>query len=57
MSNVAPSRRPVRFRGRSYLAFVLAPEPPIANWLAELEKSVHGSAGFFLVTRGLITVL
>ena len=48
VSNVAPSRTPVRFRGRSYLAFVLAPEPPIADWLAELEKSVRGSAGFFL---------
>jgi septum site-determining protein MinC len=38
----------LRFRGRSYLAFVLAPEPPIADWLAELEKSVRSSAGFFL---------
>jgi septum site-determining protein MinC len=38
----------MRFRGRSYLAFVLAPEPPIADWLAALEKSVHSSAGFFL---------
>jgi septum site-determining protein MinC len=38
----------LRFRGRSYLAFVLAPEPPIADWLAELEKSVRNSAGFFL---------
>jgi septum site-determining protein MinC len=48
VSNIAQSRTPVRFRGRSYLAFVLAPEPPIADWLAVLEKSVHGSAGFFL---------
>jgi septum site-determining protein MinC len=48
VSNVAPSRTPVRFRGRSYLAFVLAPEPPIADWLAELDKSVRSSAGFFL---------
>lgn len=37
----------MRFRGRSYLAFVLTPEPPIADWLAELEKAVRGSAGFF----------
>lgn len=48
MSNVAHARTQLRFRGRSYLAFVLAPEPPIADWLAELEKSVRGSAGFFL---------
>jgi septum site-determining protein MinC len=49
LSNVAHARTSsLRFRGRSYLAFVLAPEPPIADWLAELEKSVRGSAGFFL---------
>lgn len=48
MSNTALARAPVRFRGRSYLAFVLAPEPPIADWLADLDKSVRGSAGFFL---------
>ena len=38
----------MRFRGRSYMAFVLSPEPPIADWLAELGKSIRGSAGFFL---------
>lgn len=48
VSNAAYARAPVRFRGRSYLAFVLAPEPPIADWLAELERSVKSSAGFFL---------
>jgi septum site-determining protein MinC len=30
------------------MAFVLSPEPPIADWLASLEKSIRGSAGFFL---------
>lgn len=30
------------------MAFVLSPEPPIADWLANLEQSIHGSAGFFL---------
>ena len=48
VSNAAHARAPVRFRGRSYLAFVLAPEPPIADWLADLERSVNSSAGFFL---------
>jgi septum site-determining protein MinC len=38
----------MRFRGRSYMAFVLSPEPPIADWLTELGKSTRGSAGFFL---------
>jgi septum site-determining protein MinC len=30
------------------MAFVLSPEPPIADWLANLENSLRGSAGFFL---------
>ena len=38
----------MRFRGRSYMAFVLSPEPPIADWLTELGQSLRGSAGFFL---------
>jgi len=29
------------------MAFVLAPEPPIANWLAELDDALRRSAGFF----------
>jgi septum site-determining protein MinC len=37
----------IRFRGRSFLAFALSPEPPIADWLAELDKWTRSSAGFF----------
>jgi septum site-determining protein MinC len=37
----------MRLRGRSYLAFALAPEAPIANWLAELDLWLRGSPGFF----------
>jgi septum site-determining protein MinC len=29
------------------MAFVLAPEPPVANWLAELDDALRRSAGFF----------
>jgi septum site-determining protein MinC len=43
-----PRPRPVRFRGRSYLAFSLAPEPPIADWLADLDAAITRSAGFFV---------
>lgn len=32
-----PASSPIRFRGRSFMALVLAPEPPIAAWLAELD--------------------
>jgi septum site-determining protein MinC len=37
-----------RFRNRSFMAFVLAPEPPIANWLAELENWTRSAPGFFV---------
>lgn len=39
--------RPIRFRGKSYMAFVLAPDPPIADWLAELDSLIKRSSGFF----------
>ncbi|HSV25139.1 MAG TPA: septum site-determining protein MinC [Xanthobacteraceae bacterium] len=34
-------------RGRSYMAFALTPEPPIADWLGELDAWLRGSSGFF----------
>jgi septum site-determining protein MinC len=37
----------IRFRGRSFLAFALTPEPPVADWLAELDKWTRNSSGFF----------
>jgi septum site-determining protein MinC len=37
----------IRFRGRSFLAFALFPEPPVADWLAELDKWTRNSPGFF----------
>src|SRR5258708_34630505 len=38
----------VRFRGRSYMAFVLTPEPPIADWLSELDDWIRSSTGYFV---------
>jgi len=38
----------MRLRGRSYVAFALAPEPPIADWLAELDNWLRSSRGFFV---------
>jgi septum site-determining protein MinC len=38
----------IRFRGRSFMAFVLAPVPPIASWLAELDKWSRTSPDFFV---------
>lgn len=37
----------MRFRGRSYLALVLAPEQPLADWLAALDDWTARSPGFF----------
>jgi len=42
------SRSSFRFRGRSFMAFVLAPELPIGDWLAELDGQIERSAGFFV---------
>jgi septum site-determining protein MinC len=37
----------MRLIGRSYLAFVLAPVPPIGDWLEELDAWLARSRGFF----------
>jgi septum site-determining protein MinC len=41
-------QQPMRFKGRSFMAFVLAPLPPITDWLEELDKWAHNSPGFFV---------
>jgi septum site-determining protein MinC len=38
----------MRFRGRSFMAFVLAPQPPVTDWLDELDKWGRNSPGFFI---------
>jgi septum site-determining protein MinC len=40
-------RSSVRFRGRSFLALVLAPEMPFKNWLNEVDAVLERSPGFF----------
>lgn len=47
MTSVARPRSSFRFRGRSFLAFVLAPEPPMATWFAELDAWSKRSPSFF----------
>lgn len=48
MTGVALAQQSIRFRNRSFLAFVLAPEPPVADWLAALDGWIHKSPGFFV---------
>src|SRR5262245_57785750 len=38
----------IRFCIRSYIAFVLAPEAPIIDWLAKLDNWTRNSPGFFV---------
>lgn len=43
----AAKRKPVRFKGRSFMALVLTPEQPLPDWLAELDGLAARSPGFF----------
>ena len=45
--STARQRGAMPLRGRSYMAFALTPEPPIADWLGELDAWLRGSSGFF----------
>ena len=47
MSDPATQRKSIRFCGRSYLAFVLTPEPPIFQWLVNLDEWAGQFAGYF----------
>jgi septum site-determining protein MinC len=42
------SRPKIRFRGRSFMALVLAPEAPLEGWLAELDTVLTRSPTFFV---------
>lgn len=43
--NPVPMR--IRARGRSFLALVLSPEAPLADWLTGLDAQIARSVGFF----------
>ncbi|TXN06249.1 septum formation inhibitor MinC [Methylobacterium sp. WL64] len=42
-----PARPPIRFRGRSFMATVLAPVPPVAEWLGDLDALNRRAPNFF----------
>lgn len=48
MTNTLAETRPIRLKGRSFLALVLTPELPFENWLVSLDDLAARSAGFFL---------
>jgi septum site-determining protein MinC len=45
-SDTKPRKR-IRPKGRSFMAVVIAPEPPLVEWLAELDVQMERSPGFF----------
>jgi septum site-determining protein MinC len=48
MSVQSASRKSIRFRGRSYLAYMLTPEPPVYDWLADLTGWISQAPGYFV---------
>jgi septum site-determining protein MinC len=48
MTKALTETRPIRLKGRSFLALVLSPEMPFEDWLARLDDLAARSAGFFL---------
>jgi septum site-determining protein MinC len=48
MTESLTEARPIRLKGRSFLALTLSPELPIEAWLASLDDLAGRSAGFFL---------
>ncbi len=48
MPDPFPNQTSVRFRGRSLMALVLAPEQPVADWLAGLDELVARSPAYFI---------
>ena len=47
MSSLVRQRHSLMFRPRSYMAFAITPQPPIVDWLSELDASLERSEGFF----------
>ncbi|ARY26030.1 septum formation inhibitor MinC [Brucella melitensis] len=48
MNQVLTETRPIRLKGRSFLAMVLSPELPLDGWLERLDDLARHSSGFFL---------
>ena len=47
MTSASDANNSIRFCIRSYIAFVLAPQAPIIEWLAQLDGWIKNSPGFF----------
>ena len=47
MSNLIAPRQSLKFRARTYTAFVFTPRAPIADWLMDLDATLERSTRFF----------
>jgi septum site-determining protein MinC len=48
VNSVAPiQKKSIRFRARSFVAFALAPEAPLKDWLRDVDSWIANSPGFF----------
>lgn len=47
MSAPSPERSTIRFRGRNFLALVVAPDPPLDAWLHDLDDWLTRAPAFF----------
>jgi septum site-determining protein MinC len=47
VSSLVRRRHSLMFRPRSYVAFAVTPQPPIVDWLSELDAGLARSEGFF----------
>ena len=48
MNVAVQPRKSLRFRGRSFMALLFAPEPPLEDWFAELDEWSKKSPGYFI---------
>ena len=44
---LAPQKKSIRFRARSFVVFALSPEAPLGEWLRGLDRWTENSPGFF----------
>jgi len=47
VSNLITQRQSLKFRARTYTAFVFTPRAPIADWLMDLDATLERSTSFF----------
>jgi septum site-determining protein MinC len=47
VSNLIVQRQSLKFRARTYTAFVFTPRAPIADWLMDLDATLEHSKSFF----------